>query len=843
MREIDILITFCILLTAVGNVHGASNICDKGCELNGYCGPLTGNCGGETPYCCHRSWWDDMCVPEGFGFRECGTGEGYCHECNEGCSILPPGEKCGTLAGECSEPTPYCCKKHVWAHKCVEQGYDFGCCGGIDPEWEFKEGALLAAEIVNTDPTCVGEYPVKWEVRKKGETEFKDYSSACWEGNYKKNKLKLNPGESITLTCRTTELPPYYDGPHMARYSWCDGKISKEGEYGFGEVRIKCWNGGEHPWSGRLSIEEDYQTDKFCKCVTGEYGVEGYLMEDIVKGWVTNRYVDPRDNEIWDTESDCCQDRAITVVFCLNNPQIAHPVDRDYYRIVSTKKPISSVKIHSPKNTQKLSKDSAITFTGKVDGGEPLFTYTWSVDGKTIKTIGSSLQEASFHYDEILSLGSHKIKLSVKDNTGETKEDEITIFVMEKPLDVSIKLGDEKGGDDEVDDDGLVWATLTLPVDPETMLPIDVKDIVSCEIDWGEGKGFESIDPKIKETNHCYTTTDVKEIKYKCRYYAEEISLSSDTIDVRNVGLAVVINSPENNEAFFKGDPIEFTGAVYGGTPDYTYTWSIDGDTKTIGPTSNIEVSFERNDISTGKYTVSLDVSDANSNRADESVIIYIPSECKEGGSSRIPCESSYETFKPTKWVHILDICDPEPPMRSTIKEWIFSDSTLSEQVLNGKYDDSVTKIFNKVWVDVYMGGLCGDVGPIPVDPCADYQSSEIIEGHICGGICVQWTSVLLSLIRTLGVPEDRVYWAGFDTSNGGHVVTVYKSDDGTWWVLDLTCCHKIVPVKNWKSTCGSACTCSYTRYAYGNDYGYELWKNRDMFDGMCKNVAREPSF
>lgn len=840
MRGIKIsLIISIILFSGVASAEDAayvSHICDQGCDFNQDCNDKDSN----APYLCKRDslWpWSDKCVAKGYDWGFCGNsrteGGGFLDECDMGCYSQ---DKLDVLyGGDCRPYRPgkqecgdqYCCRKAaaLKSNKCVPKGYDYGGCGG--PTGQTL--TWLEAVLKRDKTPCTSK--VKWEIQESCAGKYKDISANCEEGNYNKRDFTVNAGESNRTTCSNKEIPPKRTGPHCARITWCSDV--QELRYGAPE-RVKCWNGGEGaPWKKYLSIGQDHQTDKFCKCVTGEYGAEGYHMEDIVSGWNTNKYVDTRDNEIWVTEDDCCRDRAIIYVICRDNTQILHPVDKDYYRTLPTKKPFSSVKIQSLKNNQKLVEGGKISLRGNVDGGEPDFTYTWNIDGEIIKTITLLSQDFTFYYDNILSLGSHEIKLSVRDNAGETKEDQVTITIVEKPLDLPLKLGDEKGGDDETDDDGLVWAALPLPIDRKTKSSIDMEDIVSREIDWGEGKGFESIDSNRKEANHYYATTSIKKVEYRYQYYMNVLYSSTDTIDVKKSGLSAVINSPKNNDAFFEGDPVKFTGSVHGGTPDYTYTWSINGDTKTIGPTSDTTVSFERNDISTGKYTVSLDVSDANSNRADESVIIYIPTKCKDGGRSRVPCYVNVLTFE-QKWINVIDVCGCY--VKPVIKNWIFSDSTLTEQISNGKYDDSVTKIFNKVWTDICKNGNC-----VGGDSCEDYTTRELLTGEICAGVCCHWSGVLVSLIRSLGVPEDKVYWADFKTPNSaGHVVTVYKSDGGTWWVLDLTCCHRIVPVKEWKSICGD-CTCTDIRYGYGNDYGHKLWKNKDMFDGMCKDVKRAP--
>ncbi|OYT54290.1 MAG: hypothetical protein B6U72_03100 [Candidatus Altiarchaeales archaeon ex4484_2] len=210
---------FFISLVLVVSVLAATDICDQNCELN------TEKCTDSTrPFLCERSFWPDKCVPKGYDFGACGgktDGGGYCSECDEGCIYLGDG---------CSGDTPYSCRKSWAADKCVAKGYDFGCCGGLEPGDNHQ--MVLNTYITNNDPECADDgHTVKWEIKHRGEANFVDYSDKCIEKNYKDELINIGLGESIgPLTCRSKFIPWKDTGPHTARVSWCT--YSNETVYG-----------------------------------------------------------------------------------------------------------------------------------------------------------------------------------------------------------------------------------------------------------------------------------------------------------------------------------------------------------------------------------------------------------------------------------------------------------------------------------------------------------------------------------------------------------------------------------------------------------------------------------
>ncbi|MEA3255743.1 MAG: hypothetical protein U9Q22_07925, partial [Candidatus Altiarchaeota archaeon] len=179
-----------------------------------------------------------------------------------------------------------------------------------------------------------------------------------------------------------------------------------------------------------------------------------------------------------------------------------------------------------------------------------------------------------------------------------------------------------------------------------------------------------------------------------------------------------------------------------------------------------------------------------------------------------------------------ISICEPDPPMQTTINDWVMSDPTLKNQVDNDLYDEAVKEIFRKTKA-LYPPSST------ETDSCAEISASELIEGSKNSDWCTHWSLTLFSLIRTLGVPRDRVYVIAFDTNNMGHTALAYQSDEGEWWMLDITCCHGWAPLSSWRTTCPH-CYCEKYRMSYYNDYGIYHWTDAGKFDGACSDVSME---
>jgi len=164
-----------------------------------------------------------------------------------------------------------------------------------------------------------------------------------------------------------------------------------------------------------------------------------------------------------------------------------------------------------------------------------------------------------------------------------------------------------------------------------------------------------------------------------------------------------------------------------------------------------------------------------------------------------------------------LDVC--KTTVKQKINEWILNNPDLEKQKQNGKYDNIVREIWKRTgpWGNKYCDPACTG---------SSKTVSGLIDGSISCGVCNHWAAVGTSLIRTAGIPKDRVYSLAMIVYGGGHAVTLYKSDEGEIWILDYTCCGRLFKASDWGSCGGCACA-SLEGCAMDNDY----------YSGQCTNI------
>jgi len=175
-----------------------------------------------------------------------------------------------------------------------------------------------------------------------------------------------------------------------------------------------------------------------------------------------------------------------------------------------------------------------------------------------------------------------------------------------------------------------------------------------------------------------------------------------------------------------------------------------------------------------------------------------------------------------------IEACDQNSKIPQALTEWVFSDDGLRREVEAGFYDHSVVRVWKNVW-DTYSyrkysdlgerrfgGNSCDSITPSSLLGYSQPSLSFGDEG--AAGLSIHWSGLLYSLVRTLGVPEDRVQIWEYETppiheSNPqgfSHAVVAYKTDagaDSDWWIIDTTCCQSLVWLKDWETLC-SPCTC-----------------------------------
>ncbi|MBU3957568.1 MAG: hypothetical protein KKB25_00655, partial [Nanoarchaeota archaeon] len=152
------------------------------------------------------------------------------------------------------------------------------------------------------------------------------------------------------------------------------------------------------------------------------------------------------------------------------------------------------------------------------------------VEGNSEITIGSGKSmEATCTSQKLptATSGPHKEKITWCGESAEFEYGDST------PPVATIKLGDEYDGDDITDDDGEVWARLAVNED------VTENGIIkSCEIDWGDGKGWESLGgiSSFENKNRIYKSTGAYVVKFRCaNKYGLVSDIASDTITVTKV--------------------------------------------------------------------------------------------------------------------------------------------------------------------------------------------------------------------------------------------------------------------------------------------------------------------
>jgi len=116
----------------------------------------------------------------------------------------------------------------------------------------------------------------------------------------------------------------------------------------------------------------------------------------------------------------------------------------------------------------------------------------------------------------ILSILSIVVFAQSGDNTG------VSVIILEEP---TIFLGDDEHGNDTIDDDGEIWATLT--TDPQ---------VKNCGINWDDG--WQAIDKTITSISHIYLSEGTKTVYYQC--YDD-----NDNFVTVNDGIEIVFEEPE----------------------------------------------------------------------------------------------------------------------------------------------------------------------------------------------------------------------------------------------------------------------------------------------------------
>jgi hypothetical protein len=201
------------------------------------------------------------------------------------------------------------------------------------------------------------------------------------------------------------------------------------------------------------------------------------------------------------------------------------------------------------------------------------------------------------------------------------------------------------------------------------------------------------------------------------------------------------------------------------------------------------------------------------------------------GVNKDMPCSYNVNPIAPLFEYarNTIEVCKPNSHVSYALDEWIFSDGNLSREVGLGFYDHAVVRIWRNVWAlyswseyrpfgdKRYGGESCDSI--TPSDLLGYSYPSVSFGGKGSVGVSVHWSGLVYSLLRTLGVPSERVQVWEYSTppilpsypDGVGHAVVAYKTDSDAhsdWWVIDTTCCQSLVWLNDWKSLC-SPCSCA----------------------------------
>ena len=132
----------------------------------------------------------------------------------------------------------------------------------------------------------------------------------------------------------------------------------------------------------------------------------------------------------------------------------------------------------------------------------------------------------------IFSLLSLVVFVQSGDNTG------VSVTILEKP---AIFLGDDEHGDDTIDDDYEIWATLT--TDPQ---------VKNCEINW-DGI-WQAIDKTITSINHMYLSEGMKTVYYRCYDDYDNFITVNDSILIQLIITCLIDADCDDSDPYTEDD-------------------------------------------------------------------------------------------------------------------------------------------------------------------------------------------------------------------------------------------------------------------------------------------------
>ncbi|MFH1072372.1 MAG: hypothetical protein V1743_03000 [Nanoarchaeota archaeon] len=222
---------------------------------------------------------------------------------------------------------------------------------------------------------------------------------------------------------------------------------------------------------------------------------------------------------------------------------------------------------------------------------------------------------------------------------------------------------------------------------------------------------------------------------------------------------------------------------------------------------------------------------------------------CQKGPNTAVPCRSKYSSGQLSleKSSNQIGICDKE--IMDAVKDWIYANNNLYSQIKSqpALYDAAVSKVTQEMknlfdQSNKNCPFSCQD-GTTARPPGNMLKFARSNPSGACG-YCFEWSSIVFSLMRSLGIPESRVKMLDYQYDmnypalvlfGGNHNVVVYQKDDGSYDIIDIAGSTSgeasQYPVSQWFA---HDMYCSLCRNVYIDDFGISEWRDGTLFGNAC---------
>ena len=224
-----------------------------------------------------------------------------------------------------------------------------------------------------------------------------------------------------------------------------------------------------------------------------------------------------------------------------------------------------------------------ITFSSSPSGGTAPYAYSWIINGTQVSTS----QDFTYSFS---SAGFYVVEITVTDSLGETYSSSVNVTINNNPL-VSVS---------------------------SSQNPTDAGNSISFSSVVAGGTGTDTYTWTINGVQESTASAFSYSFTSAGSYYVNVTVTDGDghtasysLTETVNPDPSVVIHVVHNPTDV--GIWVNFSASISGGTPGYTYAWTVNGEAYT---TSYVNYTF----TSSGTYTVSLTITDASGNQASSTV-------------------------------------------------------------------------------------------------------------------------------------------------------------------------------------------------------------------------------